>query len=126
MGLTGVGFLFTVLGVLFFFDRGLLAMGNVSAGPYGGITPCTDEHPRTALSSVELTQLLFLAGVMLTIGFQPAFRFFIRPKNYKVSCRDVLSTMHTALLEFEHAAYAARRARAVFSSVWGWSSGAGL
>lgn len=29
MGLTGLGFLFLLLGVLFFFDRGLLAMGNV-------------------------------------------------------------------------------------------------
>ncbi len=30
VGLTGLGFLFLMLGVLFFFDRGLLAMGNVS------------------------------------------------------------------------------------------------
>ena len=32
MGLTGLGFLFLMLGVLFLFDRGLLAMGNVRAG----------------------------------------------------------------------------------------------
>ena len=30
VGLTAFGLLFTVRGVLFFFDRGLLAMGNVS------------------------------------------------------------------------------------------------
>lgn len=29
IGLTGVGFLFSFLGVIFFFDKGLLAMGNV-------------------------------------------------------------------------------------------------
>lgn len=30
IGLTGLGFLFLVLGVLFFFDKGLIALGNVS------------------------------------------------------------------------------------------------
>ncbi|KAK9818319.1 hypothetical protein WJX72_010513 [[Myrmecia] bisecta] len=57
IGLTGFGFLFTFLGVLFFFDKGLLAMGNI----------------------------LFLAGVSLTIGVQATFRFFMRRKNYKGS-----------------------------------------
>ena len=33
MGLTGFGCLFTVLGIFFLFDRGLLAMGNVRLAP---------------------------------------------------------------------------------------------
>lgn len=57
VGLTGVGFLFSFLGVIFFFDKGLLAMGNI----------------------------LFVAGVAMTIGTQATIRFFIRPKNYKGS-----------------------------------------
>ncbi|KAL3137128.1 hypothetical protein ABBQ32_006700 [Trebouxia sp. C0010 RCD-2024] len=57
VGLTAFGLLFTVLGVLFFFDRGLLAMGN----------------------------LLFLAGVGTTIGPRATLRFFMRRKNLKGS-----------------------------------------
>lgn len=48
-----------VLGVLFLFDRGLLAIGN----------------------------MLFLAGVTMTIGAFATLRFFMRPKNYKVFAR---------------------------------------
>lgn len=33
----------------------------------------------------SLLQVLFLAGVTLTIGFQSTIKFFLRPKNYKGS-----------------------------------------
>ena len=57
LGLTAFGVLFTALGVLLVFDRGLLAMGN----------------------------LLFLAGVVTTIGPQAALAFFGKERNRKGS-----------------------------------------
>ncbi|XP_024391991.1 vesicle transport protein GOT1 isoform X1 [Physcomitrium patens] len=57
IGLTGFGVLFTFLGVVFFFDKGLLAMGNI----------------------------LFVAGVMITIGIKGTVSFFLKPRNYKGS-----------------------------------------
>mmetsp|Transcript_4860 Transcript_4860/g.11910 ORF Transcript_4860/g.11910 Transcript_4860/m.11910 type:complete len:151 (-) Transcript_4860:502-954(-) len=57
LGLTGFGILFTILGMLLLFDRGLIAMGN----------------------------LLFLAGLSTTIGFQSTVAFFSKRKNRKGS-----------------------------------------
>eukprot|EP01098_Paradermamoeba_levis_P012116 TRINITY_DN5239_c0_g1_i1.p1 TRINITY_DN5239_c0_g1~~TRINITY_DN5239_c0_g1_i1.p1 ORF type:complete len:140 (-),score=29.48 TRINITY_DN5239_c0_g1_i1:73-492(-) len=53
--LSGLGMLFTLIGVLLLFDRVLLAMGN----------------------------LLFLAGVALVIGFRKTFRFFFQQRKIK-------------------------------------------
>eukprot|EP00270_Netrium_digitus_P020426 TRINITY_DN8429_c0_g1_i1.p2 TRINITY_DN8429_c0_g1~~TRINITY_DN8429_c0_g1_i1.p2 ORF type:complete len:141 (-),score=17.16 TRINITY_DN8429_c0_g1_i1:102-524(-) len=57
IGLTAFGVLFSFLGIIFFFDKGLLAMGNI----------------------------LFLAGVTLTIGFTSTISFFARRRNRKGS-----------------------------------------
>ncbi|KAG0452790.1 hypothetical protein HPP92_025148 [Vanilla planifolia] len=55
IGLTGFGVFFSFLGVILLFDKGLLAMGNI----------------------------LFLSGVMITIGLNSTIQFFSKPKNYK-------------------------------------------
>ncbi|KAK1274513.1 hypothetical protein QJS04_geneDACA012069 [Acorus gramineus] len=55
LGLTGFGILFSFLGVIFLFDKGLLAMGNI----------------------------LFLSGVMLTIGLKSTMQFFMNRQHYK-------------------------------------------
>jgi len=55
IGLTGFGVLFSFLGVIFFFDKGLLAMGNI----------------------------LFLSGLALTIGVKSTLQFFMKRQNYK-------------------------------------------
>lgn len=57
IGLTGFGVLFILLGVIFFFDKGLLAMGN----------------------------MLFLSGLALTIGLKSTTSFFLNRSNYKGS-----------------------------------------
>ncbi|TVU30683.1 hypothetical protein EJB05_22317 [Eragrostis curvula] len=55
IGLTGFGVFFSFLGIIFFFDKGLIAMGNI----------------------------LFLSGLGLTIGPKSTLQFFAKPKNYK-------------------------------------------
>ncbi|KAJ1697432.1 hypothetical protein LUZ63_005944 [Rhynchospora breviuscula] len=55
LGLTGFGVFFSFLGIIFFFDKGFLAMGNI----------------------------LFISGLMLTIGLKSTMQFFMKPKNYK-------------------------------------------
>ncbi|EEH59336.1 uncharacterized protein MICPUCDRAFT_55252 [Micromonas pusilla CCMP1545] len=55
IGLTSFGVLFMALGVLFFFDRALLSFGNV----------------------------LFIAGVSLTIGRKRALKFFVNRRRVR-------------------------------------------
>ncbi|KAM3324111.1 Vesicle transport protein GOT1B [Capsicum baccatum] len=55
LGLTGFGVFFSFLGIMFFFDKGLIAMGNI----------------------------LFFSGVALTIGLKSSMQFFMKRNNYK-------------------------------------------
>ncbi|KAF3457963.1 hypothetical protein FNV43_RR02625 [Rhamnella rubrinervis] len=55
LGLTGFGIFFSFLGIIFFFDKGLLAMGNI----------------------------LFFSGVTLTIGLKSTMQFFMKRQNFK-------------------------------------------
>ena len=57
IGLTGFGMAFLFLGVVMFFDKGLLAMGNI----------------------------LFLAGLAFVIGVERTFRFFFQRHKLRAS-----------------------------------------
>ncbi|CAK9141638.1 unnamed protein product [Ilex paraguariensis] len=62
LGLIGFGIFFTFLGVLLFFDRGLLALGNI----------------------------LWLAGVALLLGWRSTLQLFTDRTNYKGSLSFLL------------------------------------
>lgn len=93
LGLTAFGFLFTLLGMMFFFDRGLLAMGNVSCSCHLARRPIDARAARSrslTLSTPQTNpkpkqQLLFLAGMTMTIGLQSTVQFFSRRKNRRGS-----------------------------------------
>ncbi|KAL8546613.1 hypothetical protein ACS0TY_006364 [Phlomoides rotata] len=55
LGLAGFGVFFSFWGIIFFFDKGLLAIGNI----------------------------LFLSGVTLSIGLAPSVQFFMKRSNFK-------------------------------------------
>ncbi|KAL8238797.1 hypothetical protein R6Q59_015364 [Mikania micrantha] len=55
LGLTGFGVFFSFLGIILFFDKGLLAIGNI----------------------------LFISGVIMTIGIKSSLQFFMKPSNFK-------------------------------------------
>uniref|UniRef100_A0A6P4BM87 vesicle transport protein GOT1-like n=1 Tax=Ziziphus jujuba TaxID=326968 RepID=A0A6P4BM87_ZIZJJ len=62
LGLIGFGIIFTLFGVILFFDRGLLALGNI----------------------------FWLAGVALLLGWRSMLRLFINRANYKGTAAFVL------------------------------------
>jgi hypothetical protein len=87
IGLSTAGILFQLLGVLLFFDKGLLAMGNVRP------TLANAPHPPPSVAAPQprprdayrRPQILFLAGVVLIIGFAKTYRFFFQKRKAKGS-----------------------------------------
>ncbi|KAB5515911.1 hypothetical protein DKX38_026559 [Salix brachista] len=67
LGLTGFGIFFSFLGIVFFFDKGFLAMGNFNAASLFAV----------------LDQILFISGVSLTIGPKSTMEFFMKRQNFK-------------------------------------------
>ncbi|KAA8520402.1 hypothetical protein F0562_014658 [Nyssa sinensis] len=57
LGLTGFGVAITLIGILYFFDKGFIAIGNI----------------------------LFVSGVTLTIGLKSTLQFFTKRQNFKGS-----------------------------------------
>ncbi|CAL5416908.1 unnamed protein product [Camellia sinensis] len=58
LGLIGFGIFFSILGIILFFDRGLLALGNI----------------------------FWLAGVALLLGWRSTLQLFTSRSNYKRFC----------------------------------------
>ena len=80
IGLSTAGILFTILGIFMFFDRGLLAMGNVRSRIFRIAHP---DSRGTHMLPVVRAQLLFLSGVLLIIGPAKTYRFFFQKRKAK-------------------------------------------
>ncbi|KAJ6420626.1 hypothetical protein OIU84_028054 [Salix udensis] len=90
LGLTGFGIFFSFLGIVFFFDKGFLAMGNVSAMPcmhacigVALFCLCYDISLTLLLSLRYLTRSFSFSGVSLTIGPKSTMEFFMKRQNFK-------------------------------------------
>jgi hypothetical protein len=81
IGLTGFGVFFSFLGIIFFFDKGLLAMGNVSL--LETFAEFFEDLSQWNVYACGTFQILFLSGLGLTIGLKSTLQFFTKPKNYK-------------------------------------------
>lgn len=82
MGLAGFGIAFLFLGVLLLFDKGLLAIGNVSILLRGALSLLIC-HIKT--QRFFFFQILFIVGLSCVIGLERTFRFFFQRHKAKAS-----------------------------------------
>lgn len=75
VGLAGFGVTFLFLGVLLIFDRGLLAIGNVSC-----VINVIDQ-----ISNKLSLQILFISGLTCIIGFKRTCNFFFQRHKVKAT-----------------------------------------
>lgn len=90
MGLTGFGVFFLFFGMMLFFDKALLAIGNVSWSIILWTTSHSYDlwdvlHLWSCCPSLLSVQILFVSGLSFVIGLERTFRFFFQRHKAKAT-----------------------------------------
>lgn len=85
MGLTGFGVFFLLFGMTLFFDKVLLAIGNVSWLPFKRLLQVTRYMSPSETTLFVSAQILFVTGLSFVIGLERTFRFFFQRHKFKAT-----------------------------------------